>query len=129
MEKDTFIPRSVEDLYEKMIRGNFTGKLLIKDDWLIWRLPGGITVKVAVDERLPEGYVATSYDDGKEYPLAHWHPAEEDIYNDLLKMENGETFWVKKKKSIFNRRCLPVIMDKNEWEALNERQKSRYTVM
>lgn len=130
MEKDIFIPHNVEELYEKMICGNFAGKLLTKDDWLIWQLPNGITVKVAIDERMLEGYIDTSYHcDGKEYLLAHWHPVEDEIYTDLLKIESGQTFWVKKKKSIFNSNSLPIIMDKTEWEAFQERQKNKYTML
>ena len=130
MKKDLFIPRNVEELYERMKCGNFTGKLSTKDEWLIWRLPNGVTIKVAIDERILEGYIDTSYNcDGKEYLLAHWHPVEGEIYSDLLKIESGQTFWVKKKKSIFNSKGLPIIMDKNEWEALNERQKKRYTII
>lgn len=130
MQKDIFIPHNVEELYEKMICENFTGKLLSKDDRLIWCLPNGITVKVAVDERMLEGYIDTSCCcGGKEHLLTHWHPMKDEIYNDLLKIDNGEIFWVKKKQSIFNSKGLPIIMDKNEWEALSERQKSKYNIL
>lgn len=129
MENDLFIPNNVEELYEKMICENFTGELFTKDDWLVWRLPNGITVKVAIDKRIPEGYIDTYYYDGKEYSLTHWHPVEEDIYNDLLKIENGKTFWVKTKKSIFYRKSLPVIMEMNRWETLSEKQKSKYYIL
>lgn len=84
-----------------MVSENFAGELLTKDDWLIWRLPNGITVKVAIDKRILEGYVDTSYYEGKEYSLTHWHPVEKDIYNDLLDIENGKTFWIKTKKQIY----------------------------
>lgn len=124
-----FIPHSVMGLYEKMVYEQFMGEVSREEDQLVWRLPNGIIVKAAPDDQYPEWYIATSYlDCGREIPLTHWHPAEEDVYRDLYGINTGQIFWVVRKKSFFSKKA-PMIMEREEWQKYSDRHKSRYIVL
>lgn len=125
---DNFIPQDVADLYEKLKNENLQGELLKEGDWLIWKLPNDIIVKIAINPLNHEGYIDTFYlkKNGKERNLTHWHPIEDEIYKDLMDIKNGQTIWVKK-KSIFEDRV--IIIDKKEYEALSDRKKSKYIIL
>lgn len=130
MDHEIFIPHNANELYEKMIREQFTGQLSLEDDHLIWKLPNGITIKVTFSTLFPEAYLGTCCLDGKkEIPLAHWHPMIEDVYRDLSEINNGQIFWVKRKKKGFLTNNFPVIMYKKEWENLNEKRKGKYIIL
>lgn len=129
MESHIFIPHSVDELYKKMINEKFIGQLSVQKDWLIWNLPNKIIIKIALDcNPLREGCIDTYYfDDKKEYNLTHWHPMEEEVYKDLMEINVGQVFWVKKKKSIF--RNPPLIMDKSKWETFSEKKRRKYIIL
>lgn len=133
MNKEPFLPHSITDLYEKMIEEEFTGQLSIEDDRLIWKLPNGITIKVAFHYvkskqggQFVEGYFETCYrNDKEEIPLTHWHPSHEEIYRDLYEINSGHTFWVLK-KPLFRKNPLPLIMEKSEWQKYSEKRRNKY---
>lgn len=122
---DNFIPQDVADLYEKLKNENLQGELIKEGDWLIWKLPNDIIVKISINPLNNEGYIDTFYlkKNGKERKLAHWHPMEDEIYKDLMDINNGQTIWVKKKSSIED---IAIIIDKKEYEAWSDRKKSKY---
>lgn len=131
MSEEVFIPHNNNELYDKMIKEQFPGELAleIEKDWLVWKLPNGITVKVSFDPLHPETYLITYYGEGKRnFPLAHWHPYIEDVYNDLSEIASGKVFWVKRKRKISRLFFLdlPIILDKDEWEKFSEKKKSKY---
>lgn len=130
MSEEIFIPHNNNELYEKMTSEQFTGQLALREVWLVWKLPNGIIVKIAFDTLHPETYLGTYYcPDGKtEFPLTHWHPYIEEVYEDLSEINSGQTFWVKKKRKL-SRLIFPdhpLIMFQNEWEKFSEKKKSRY---
>ena len=129
MSEEIFIPHNNNELYEKMISEQFSGELSLEKDWLVWKLPNDVTVKVLFDPLHPETYLITYYGEGKrEFPLAHWHPYIEDVYRDLSDIASGKIFWVKRKRKIslpifLN---LPIIMFRDEWEKFSEKKKNKY---
>lgn len=128
MNSDVFIPYSASELYEKMTSDQFTGKISVENDNLIWMLPNGITLKIIVDNQPQEGYIAVYYkDDKRKAQLTHWHPMEDEIYRDLYDINTGQIFWVKKKRCFFKEH--PLFMDKSEWERYSEKRKSKYVVL
>lgn len=129
MEYEVFIPHSVTELYEKMIGEQFTGQIEIKSDSLIWTLDSGIVLEIVVDNQPQEGYIGINYLDYKKRTtqLTHWHPMEYEIYRDLWDINTGQTFWVKKKRSILWR--YPLIMDRRVWEGYSEKRKSKYVIL
>lgn len=129
MSEEIFIPHNNNELYEKMIKEQFPGELSLEKYWLVWKLPNGITVKVAFSDPLPETYLGTYYGEGKnKFPLTHWHPYIEDVYNDLSEIASGKIFWVKRKHKISLPFFLdlPIIMFRDEWEKFSEKKKSKY---
>lgn len=128
MKNDIFIPCNITELYDKMISEQFKGQLLLEKDYLIWRLPNGVIVKAAFTPPFREGYIETCYMEGKrEIQLTHWHPAVEDFYRDLYQIHTSQTFWVKKKKTIFKNP--PLIMDESKWGRYNEKKKNKYIIL
>lgn len=131
MSEEIFIPHNNNELYEKMISEQFPGELSLEKNWLVWKLPYGVSVEVAFHDLYPETYLGTYYYYGngkKKFPLTHWHPYIEDVYNDLSEIASGKIFWVKRKrkmKRLFSL-DLPIIMDKDEWEKFSEKKKSKY---
>ena len=131
MSEEIFIPHNKNELYEKMIKERFPGELSLETekDWLVWKLPNGITVEVSFDPLHPETYLGTYCMIGKmQYQLAHWHPYIEDVYRDLSDIASGKIFWVRRKRKISRPFFLdlPIIMDKDEWEKFSEKKKSKY---
>lgn len=122
-ERGRFVPRSMEELYEALRRQNPAGELALKEDVLLWRLPNGIRLWVCFET------IATAWTDrrGRERPLTHWHPPEEEIFGDLLDICQGRTFWVRKKRSLFQ--APPLIMERETWGRYSERKKRRYEVL
>ena len=53
MSEEIFIPHNSNELYEKMVKEQFPGELSLEKDWLVWKLPNGITVKVSFDTLHP----------------------------------------------------------------------------
>lgn len=131
MNSDTFIPESINELYKKMTDDGFTGELSIEDDWLIWKLPNRIIIKTALNNHPGEGYIEISYFNGKkESSLTHWHPFEDEIYKDLLDINSGQTFWVRKKSNIFNYSFRSIItIDKCYWDKLSEKRRNKYDIV
>lgn len=131
VEKEIFIPQNITELYDKMVSEQFTGQLSMEGDWLIWRLPNSIIIKVAFSELYPEAYLAVCFcmDGKKELQCTHWHPQEEDIYGDLSEINSGSIFWVQRKKRGFMVPNVPEIMFKSEWERFSEKRKSKYIIL
>lgn len=124
MNRNIFVPYDVTDLYEKLKKEDLKGKLTKEESLLIWELPNGIILKIGINNPPHEGYIGTSYlKDGKEVILTHWHPMDDEIYKDLMDINNGQTIWVKK-NSVFGERI--IIMDQKEYEAWGDRRKSKY---
>ncbi len=122
-EAGGFIPSSMEELYEALRRQNPPGELSLEGDVILWRLPNGVSLWVCFDA------IATAWTDsrGRERPLTHWHPAEEEIFADLLDICQGKTFWVRKKRALWE--ALPLIMEREHWERLSQRQRGKYEVL
>lgn len=130
MENSIFIPHNTKELYDKMLAEQFVGEISVEKDMIIWKLPNSIILTIFVLNIPPdEGYIGTSYPYGKkELILAHWHPATDEIYNDLLAINTGQTLWIVKKRKIDFRNS-PRIIERKEWETFSERKKSRYEIL
>lgn len=119
---------TLTELYQKMIAENFIGQLSLNNDWLIWKLSDTVILKITID--IHEGYIAVYSFDGKtEKPLTHWHPETEEIYDDLLKINIGDMFWVSRKKSIFYPFPLVLSIEKKDWENFSEKRKKQYAII
>lgn len=128
MRSNIFIPHRVTELYEKMICEHFAGQLEIENDLLIWTLPSGIAIKIVIDNQPREGYILACYQKGKrEVELTHWHPMEDEIYEDLYKINTGQIFWMKKKRALFTN--YPLYMEKSTWEKFSEKRKAKYSIL
>ena len=114
-ETGGFIPRSIEELHERLRDEHPPGDLSLKEDV--------ITVWACFDA------IATVWTDsrGQERQLTHWHPAEEEIFADLLDICRGRTFWVRKKRALWE--APPLIMERENWDRYSERKKRRYEVL
>ncbi len=134
MDYETFIPKDIDDLYEKLKTENLQGTLSKEGECLIWKLPNSIILKIFVNDirskrgtSFREGYIGTYYlKNGREQNLTHWHPQDDEIYPDLMDINNGQTIWVRK-KSIFGESI--IIMDKKEYEAINHKKKDQYRIL
>lgn len=122
-EAGGFIPYSIEELYERLCDQRPPGELALKGDAIIWRLPHGVTIWACF------GTIATVWTDsrGRERQLTHWHPGEDEIFGDLLDICRGRTFWVRKKRSLFE--APPLLMERERWDRYSERRKRRYEVL
>ena len=122
-ETGGFIPRSIEELHERLRDEHPPGDLSLKEDVILWRLPNGVTVWACFDA------IATVWTDsrGQERQLTHWHPAEEEIFADLLDICRGRTFWLRKKRARWE--APPLIMERENWDRYSERKKRRYEVL
>ena len=122
-----FIPRDMEELYWALKKENLKGELEMKDGWLIWRLPNNIILKISIWNPPHEGYIDTYYlENGREKPLTHWHPMDEELYADLMDINNGWTIWVKK-KTLFGENI--IIMDRVKYEAMSEKEKRKLSLL
>lgn len=120
--------QKILELYQRMIDENFMGEISLEDEWVIWRLDNGVIVKIAINYPVFEGYIATYFIEGKkEIQLTHWHPEIDEIFKDLLEINTGEVFWVRKKKCVFSN--FPMIAYRKEWDKFSERKKNRYVVI
>lgn len=130
MSRDNFVPRDITDLYEKLKKENLKGELSKENDLLIWKLPNDIILKININiisDQFHEGYIDTYYiKNGREQNLTHWHPADNEIYEDLMNINENRTFWVKK-KTIWGEWI--IIMDKKEYDAMSDKQKSRCSIL
>ena len=129
MNSSVFIPLNEKDLYEKMVKEKFIGQLSFDENLLLWSLPNGITINIVINNQPHEGYIDTYYTiNGKKCSLTHWHPMEDEIYQDLTDINNGQTFWIiKKRKFIFE--PLPIIIEKEEYKSFSEKKKKRYFIL
>ncbi len=133
----TFDFFNVKDLLEvfNMIPGRIGTITDVNDDSFIWRLPNGIIVRVFVtripDKRYPtsiaitEWYVGYSYDkDGKEIALTHSHLDTHEVFEELVDIQDGNTFWVIK-INVFGKKSAPLIMEKAEFDKIKNKDKYR----
>lgn len=129
MDDIRFIPRGIEELYEALRRQNPAGELALQEDTILWRLPNGVALWVCLEGDCREGIIATAWTDsrGRERPLTHWHPVGEEIFGDLLDICQGRTFWVRKKRALFE--PPPLIMERERWERLSERSRQKYEIL
>lgn len=120
--------RDIDEVYEALLKENVKGELKKEKDFLVWTLPNQIIIEIALN--LPyEGYIGTAYIiNGKRWELAHWHPQVDEMYNDLLDIQNGNTIWVTR-KNMFGKKSVPIIMEKRDYEAMSDKRKSRYSIL
>lgn len=123
-----FIPKNTDDLYLQMKKNDFHGKLSRDKELIVWELDNNIILNILVNNQPHEGYIDTYYlNNGKRIPLTHWHPMDDEIYDDLVDINLGKTIWVTK-KNIFGK-SVPIIMDRTEYECMKDREKRKYTVI
>lgn len=64
------------ELYERLAANpDLRGEIALEDDLIIWRVTSALTLDIAVSYK--DTYV------GVNGALHHWHPDEDDIYDDL----------------------------------------------
>lgn len=134
MNDNMFVPKDISDLYKRLKNENLQGELSKEGEGLRWKLPNCIVLKIFINDiqskgksSFREGYIDVCYlKNGKEQYLTHWHPYEDEIYQDLMDINHGRTIWVRK-KSIWGERIL--IMDRKEWEAFGHKKKRKYTIL
>lgn len=125
---NVFIPKDSNDLFLEMKKYNLQGNLLKNKDMIIWKLENQIIIKIYVNDLPNEGYIDIYYlKDGKEMSLTHWHPYEDELFNDLMDIHFGRIIWVKK-KTLFGE-TLPIIIERKVYENMNDKKKRKYTVV
>ena len=123
-----FIPKDLSELYEKLVKEDVKGELSKQEDWLIWKLSNGIILKIGILAPFGEGYIGVYYlKNGKEKNLTHWHPADDEIYRDLMEINHEDIIWIRK-KSVFKEQP-PVFIERKRYEAMSERRKGRYSIL
>ncbi len=108
----------------------------INDTDLRWELPSGINIIFRLNEyedrrypvvRYRDWYVSASFvEDGKERGLEHWHRSADEVWEDVIAIQNGELFWVTK-KNLFGKVSLPTLIKKEDYD--RARNKDVYTVL
>lgn len=122
------IPKNTDDLYSEMKKNAFEGQLLKDGEMIVWKLDNNIIIYIFVNNQLHEGYIDTYYlNNGKRIPLTHWHPMEDEIYDDLMDINLKNIIWVKK-KTIFGE-TLPIIMERTEYKNMSNKKKSKYIIV
>lgn len=106
----------------------------VNDDGFIWHLPNGILTRVYLTNippkkptypRIIEWYIGYSYlKNGKEIALSHSHPDLHQIFEKLVDIQDGNTFWVIKTNA-FGKETPPLIMGKEEFEKIKNKDKYR----
>ncbi len=106
----------------------------VTEDSFIWNLPKDILVRVYLTNIPPrkpthphiiEWYVGYSYlKNGKEIALTHSHLDPCQIFEELVDIQDGNTFWVIKTNS-FGKDSPPLIMGKEEFEKIKNKDKYR----
>lgn len=126
--KEKFIPKDTEELFLKMKEENLKGQLSKEDVFITWELDNHIILKILMQTIPHERYIETYYHDHhKEISLTHWHPMEDEIYDDLMDIQSGKTIWVKRKG--LWKESKPMIMDREEYEKMSEKRKKKYTII
>ena len=133
----TFDFFNVKDLLEVLnMIPNRIGKITdVNDEGFIWTLPNGIIIRVYLINIPPkhqtgtpiiEWYVGYSYiKDGKEIALTHSHLDLHQIFEELVDIQDGNTFWVIKTNT-FGKDSPPLIMEKEEFDKI--KKKDRYRI-
>ena len=133
----TFDFFNVKDLLEVLnMIPNRIGKITdVNDECFIWTLPNGIIIRVYLTNIPPkhqtgtpiiEWYVGYSYiKDGKEIALNHSHLDLHQIFEELVDIQDGNTFWVIK-TNVFGKDSPPIIMGKEEFDKI--KKKDRYRI-
>lgn len=120
--EETFIPESTSELYQKMISDTFRGNLNYSEDSIIWNVSSEFILKVCInkirrrdDSYWIEGYIEIYFvgNDGREEYITHYHPAGEEIYNELCKINDGTYIFIRKKNTISGE--LKSIISQNEY--------------
>ena len=106
----------------------------IREDGFVWLLPNGIVVRVYVTGTpyeksgsimLTEWYVGYSYiKAGKEIQLTHSHLNTHEVFEELVDIQDGNTFWVVK-TNVFGKESDPKIMDKERFDKIKNKNKYR----
>lgn len=131
MEDSVFIPFNVEDLYNKLVNDKFMGKLSLDKNWLIWELPNGVTLEIAINNPPHEGYIGTYYTHNNcKIILTHWHPMDNEIYTDLKEINRGDYIWIAKiKKPLLSSHPIPMMIKKQEYESFSEKRKRKFYIL
>lgn len=120
--KDPFIPKSTDELYQKLVSGVWKGKLIYNNDCIIWKVYSWIIYKIYIniikrkdDSFWTEGYIEIYFvdDNGKEEYITHYHPAADEIYDELCKVNDGTYIFIRKKNIFFGE--LREIISKDEY--------------
>lgn len=106
----------------------------IREDGFVWSLPNGIVVRVYVTRTLYQNsnsimitdwYVGYSYNKGgKEIELTHSHLNTHEVFEELVDIQDGNTFWVVK-TNVFGKESPPLIMEKDEFSKVRNKDKYR----
>lgn len=127
-ETGDYQKKLLSEIYQKMAEEGFKGNIVLDECCLNWELPNGIILKIDLNLPMNEGYIAVFYSDGKkEISLTHWHPSIDEIYKDLFSINDGNVFWVVKKKTLF--KALPVMIDKYRWEKFSVKKRTKFKIL
>lgn len=98
-----FIPRTNEELINKMKKEKFKGEYKVKDDIVAWYISKEVKIEIILNNIPDEAYISYYVKiDNKVYYMTHEHPLMDEIYEVLLEL-NKETNMLVVKKSIFGK--------------------------
>ncbi|MBR6484385.1 MAG: hypothetical protein IKT14_05145 [Clostridiales bacterium] len=99
------------------------------EDAIFWKLPNGIIIELYLNSNMNEWYFATAYEkDGKNIPLTHWHPDCDEVFEDIMDICEGGTFWAVK-TDMFGKEKPPYIFEQKEFDKLSDKEKSKYRIL
>ena len=111
---------NTNELYKKM-KNKVKGKVFLEKDYIKWIFPNEVVFKIYFGD--PEGYICVVY---KNYNLTHFHPYSDEIFDDIMYL-NNDIYWVKKKK-IFGY-SKPFFIEKSEYNSFDNKKKDKYIVI
>ncbi len=118
---------NIEELYKKM-KNNVNGIVIIKDNKLIWTLPNNVEFEVSCNAYQNEGYIELNYyRNNKKINVTHFHPMDDEIYNELNFFDKNVIWY--KKKGIFNFDRPIWWIEKEKFDKLSERKKAKYIII
>lgn len=111
--EEPFILKSTNELYQKLVSGTWKGKFNYNNDCIIWNVSSRFIYKIYInrirrkdDSFWTEGYIEIYFvdDNGKEEYITHYHPAADEIYDELCKVNDGAYIFIRKKNLLFGER-------------------------
>lgn len=94
-----------------------------------WELPNGIALKGDHNKEANDWHVIVTYqNNGKEVQITNIHSDDEKIFELLIDIQAGRTFFITK-TDIFGKKTLPKMCEKAKYDKMSDRKKAGYSIL